>query len=90
MRRIKSWVMILITLTLLMGLTGCVAGYDEAGPEWDGNIFFPGGNDRDYHRDAFHAADGRHPVNMGSSRGRASMGAHASGGGHAASGGHRK
>jgi hypothetical protein len=94
MRRTKPRVMMFmapIAMALMMGLAGCVAGYADGGPEWDGPVFVGGGyygGDRGYHPQAFHAESGRHTAAAGSARGRASMGARA--GGHAASGGHRK
>jgi len=92
MRRTKPSVMVLMApmaMTLLVGLAGCFPGYVDVGPEpeWDGQLFISGGNDRDHHPQAFHAEDGHHPVDQGSARGRESMGARVGGGGHAPSGG---
>jgi hypothetical protein len=64
--------------------------YGDPGSEWDGQLYVQGGQGgrgRDYHPQAFRAEGGRHPVAVGSDRGRASMGVRASGGGHAPSGG---
>ena len=81
---------------LLMGLTGCVAGYGyDDGPEWDGAVFVGGGYGpgyyRDHHYNAFHGDEGRHPVGAASDRGRASMGGGggAGHGGGGVGGGHR-
>jgi hypothetical protein len=76
-----------MAMTLLMGLAGCVQVGGDVGPEWDGQLVVQGGYDRDYHAEAFHAERGRQHVDVGSARGRASMGAPAGGGGHAPSGG---
>ena len=81
MRRTKPSVKMLLApmaATLLMGLAGCVGGYVEAGPEWDGTVFVGGGYARGYdrgHPQAFHAEGGRRPAAVVSARGRASMGA---------------
>jgi hypothetical protein len=98
MRRHKPSVMMLMApmaMTLLMGMAGCVGGYVDEGPEWDGQVYvgggYDGGHDRDYHPQAFHAEGGGRPADVGSARGRASMGARAGGGGggggHAGGGG---
>jgi hypothetical protein len=53
MRRTKPSVMMLMApmaAILLMGLAGCVAGYVDAGPEWDGTVFVGGGYARGYDR----------------------------------------
>ena len=97
MRRTKTNVVMMLiipmAMTLLMVLPGCAQsyggydGYGYADPEWDGQLYIQGGYDRGYHNQAFRNEGGRHPVAVGSDRGRASMGSRASGGGHAPSGG---
>jgi hypothetical protein len=98
MRRTKRSEMMLlapIAMTLLTGLVGCVGGFGDVdecpGPEWNGVVVvgggYGGGDNRDYHPQAFHNDGGPRRAAVASDRGRASMGGRAGGSGHAPSGG---
>ncbi len=79
-----------LTMILTIDLSGCVAGYAEESPEWDGQLYVGDVYDVGYRRGPFYPDRGHRPEVERSERGRESMGVRAHGSEHASpSHGHR-